>query len=253
MTFARSVSLHLIILGSATVALGQIADFPGPHQKGPFAVNGLNYVEMVGGFVDPVNIGVPVPPIDQAIAEVVATGANLVKITVTTGFMRNYNDNAYDPSIPLEYKPENVLAFGRKLTARGVPCMLQPFSAVRGVIAGASDLGTDRPNPADRRAWMAQHAPRIVAFAELAEQMGCEYFVVFGDEVEHLFADPRLEDQWAQTLASIRKVFSGRLTSTSGFFDGVYWLSRNTVHLTILIRLATSRRRVRWGARGRNG
>jgi hypothetical protein len=63
---------------------------------------------------------------------------------------------------------------------------------------------------------MAQHIPRLVSLAQLAESMGCEYFGVFADDVEHLVADPNLTDLWVQAITQIRGVFSGELTSGSG-------------------------------------
>lgn len=209
----------------------QAPDLLKPQQKGPFRINALSYVE-VGGwplhFTDPVNaplqltvngISYPVPTVDQIIAEVKATGTNLVKLNLIVGFLKNYNDNGYDPSIPFPFEgnPNDIIAFGRKLTAQGIPCYVQPFSGVENVIAGSSSTGGDRPDPADRRAWMAQHTPRLVGLAQLAENAGCEYFGIFGDEIEHLVADPNLIDLWSQAITQVRTVFSGRLTSTSSW------------------------------------
>jgi uncharacterized protein (TIGR03437 family) len=71
---------------------------------------------------------------------------------------------------------------------------------------------------------MSQHIPRLVRLAQLAEDMGCEYFILFGDEVEHLTIDPSLTDLWIQAIVQIRSVFSGKLTSSSswGEHGGIY-------------------------------
>jgi len=209
--------LSLIVCSG--VAIAQSTDFLHPQQKGPFQVNGLAYVEVgPGRYTDPVNIGSSVPTIDQIIPELAATGANLVKISLTVGQVKNYNDNAYDPVLPfpLEGKSPDILAFGQKLTSQGISCMMQPFSGVENIIAGVT-LDTSRVNPLDRRAFVMQHIPRLVSVAQLAEEMGCEYFIVFGDEIEHLVADPNLTDLWVQAITQVRKVFSGRLTSTSSW------------------------------------
>jgi hypothetical protein len=58
---------------------------------------------------------------------------------------------------------------------------------------------------------MLQHIPRLVTLAQLAEDMGCEYFQVWGDGVEQLATDPNLTDLWMQEITQIRQVFSGRV------------------------------------------
>ena len=165
----------------------QDSDFLKPQQNGAFQVNGLSYLEVFGRYTDPVQVGYPVPTIDQIIPEIKATGTNLVKITIGVGQVKNYTDNAYDPTrpFPLEGKSSDILAFGHKLTSQGIPCYMQPFSSVENIIAGAT-VDTSRVNPTDRRAFMTQHIPRLVSLAQLAEGMGCEYFGIFGDEIEQL-------------------------------------------------------------------
>jgi hypothetical protein len=204
----------LTLIGIST-AFGQTPDFLHPQQKGLFQANGIAYLEL-GGYTDPVNIGYPVPTIDQTIQELKATSTNVVKLTFNM-YVRNATDNSYDPTFPFPSngKPENILAFGRKLTAQGIPGFMQPFSQIQNVVVGAG--GNDRVNPTDRRAFMVQHISRLVYLAQLAESMGCEYYDVFGDEIEHLVVDPNLADLWLQAIAQVRAVFSGRLTSTSSW------------------------------------
>lgn len=224
---ARALThLLLLALAACLVAEAQSPDFLHPQQKGPFPLNGLAYLELSvtgpqSGYTDPVNLGtgLSVPTLDQIIPELKATGANLVTITLGIGQVKNYTDNAYDPSkpFPFEGKSSDILAFGKKLTAQGLSCSVGPFSSVENIIAGAT-VDTSKVNPTDRRAFLLQHIPRIVSLAQLAEAMGCEYFVMFGDEIEHLVADPSLTDLWLQAIAQVRQVFSGRLTS--GFAGG---------------------------------
>jgi hypothetical protein len=83
-------------------AESQATDFLHPQQKGPFQVNGLQWVEFPTqgwqtGYLDPVNLGsgYSVPTLDQIIPEIKATGANVVKITLAGGQVKNYTDNAY--------------------------------------------------------------------------------------------------------------------------------------------------------------
>lgn len=218
----------VLILVVFNLATAQAPDFLNPQQKGPFQINGLSYLE-VGGwpmhFTDTVNkvsvngTDYPVPTTDQIIAELKATGANLIKLNLTVGLVKNYNDNAYDPAVafPFEGKPDDIVAFGRRLTAQGIPCLMQPMSLVENVTLGSSATGGDRPKPADGRAWMAQHIPRLVSLARIAESAGCEYFSIFGDEIEHLVADPSLNDLWTGAIQQVRTVFSGRLTSMSSW------------------------------------
>ncbi|MBZ5636570.1 MAG: hypothetical protein LAO55_25885 [Acidobacteriia bacterium] len=219
-----SVFLSGAILFSNT-AVSQSPDFLHPQQKGPFQINGLSYVEFSvtgpqSGYVDTVNLGssYSVPTLDQTVAEIKATGVTLVKLNATIGQVKNYNDNAYDPSVPFPLSGTfaNIQAFGQKLTSQGISCYVQPFSGVESTIAGAT-VDTSTVNPTDPRAFMLQHIPRLVRMAQLAENMGCEYFGIFGDEIERLVVSPIVTDLWVQAITQVRGVFSGRLTSTSSW------------------------------------
>jgi uncharacterized protein (TIGR03437 family) len=207
-------------------ANSQSTDFLHPQQAGPFKINGLSYGELAvtgpqSGYTDPVNLGpgYSVPTLDETIGEIQATGTNLVPITLGIGQVKTYTDNGYDPALPfpLEGTSGNILAFGKKLTSQGVPCLVGPFSGVENIIAGAT-ADTSKVNPTDPRAFMLQHIPRLVTLAQLAENMGCEYFRMFGDEIEQLVVNPDLTDLWLQAIAQVRQVFSGKLTS--GFAGG---------------------------------
>ena len=207
------------------LAAAQAQDFLHPQQKGPFQVNGLAYIEFPlagtqSGFVDPVNLGsgYVVPTLDQTITEIQATGTNVVLITLQTGQVKNYTDNAYDSSypFPFEGKPENIAAFFRKVTGHGITCYVAPLSTVAGIIEGATPASS-RVQPSDPRAFMMQHIPRLVSLAQLAESMGCEYFQIFADDTEQLVANPDLTDLWVQAIGQIRGVFSGKLLAESTF------------------------------------
>lgn len=190
-------------------------DFLQPLQVGPFRWNGISYLDWK--FTDPWLIGYQVATVDEIISEIKATGANLVKITLNPGQLKNYTDNAYDPAVPFpdEGSYADILAFGQKLTSLGIHCLMTPFVAVENAIAGSS--GTSTAQPTDPRAFMLQHIPRLVSLAQLAEGMGCEYFQLFGDEFETYAADPTLTDLWLQAVAQIRAVFSGRMTTESAW------------------------------------
>jgi uncharacterized protein (TIGR03437 family) len=217
-----SVLLLSFVFFSHT-AESQSSDFLHPQQRGPFELNGLSYLEFAvagpqSGYADPLNLpGYSVPTLDQMVAEIKATGTNLVKLNLSSGQVKNYNDNAYDPSVPfpLQGTLANIQAFGQTLTSQGIGCYLQPFAGVENIIAGASNTST--VHPTDPREFVTQHIPRLVTLAQLAERMGCEYFGVFGDEIEQLVADPSTTDLWLQAMTQIRGVFNGRLTSTSSW------------------------------------
>jgi len=198
------------------LALSQTPAFLNPQQNGPFRINGLSYVELAvtgpqSGYVDSVNLGsgYPVPTLDEIVGEIKATGTNLVKLNLTIGVLKNPTDNAYDPSVPfpLEGQSNNVIAFGQKLAAQGISCIMSPF-------AGALE---NRPMPADPQAFMAQHIPRLVSLAQIAESAGCEYFILYSDDTEPLTFNSSLVDLWTQAAAQVRTVFSGRLTSGSSW------------------------------------
>jgi uncharacterized protein (TIGR03437 family) len=195
-------------------------------QKGVFAINGLAYLELgvsgpQSGYADPLNVaGYSIPTLDSIITEVKATGTNLVKLTFSSGQVKTYTENLYDASVPfpLEGTSSNIISFGRKLTSQGIGCVMQPFASVENIIAGAT-VDTSRVNPADPRAFMTQHITRLVALAGMAESMGCEYFSIFGDEIESLAANPAITDLWIQAVTQVRSVFSGRIIceSAGGF------------------------------------
>ena len=206
--------LLLALLLSSSAAVSQSPDFLHPQQKGPFQINGLSYGEFAvtgpqSGFTDPVNLGsgYTVPTLDQIVSEIKATGTNLVKINLTLGQMKNPTDNAYDPSVPfpLEGTASKVIAFGQKLAAQGVPC----------IMVGIAPLLEKRAQPTDPRAFMTQHIPRLVSVAQIAEGAGCEYFILYSDDLEQLTVDPSLVDLWTQAANQVRAVFSGRVTSGS--------------------------------------
>jgi uncharacterized protein (TIGR03437 family) len=215
--------LSAVVFSAAAGLHGQ--DFLHGQQTGPFQINGLSYVELAvtgpqSGYVDPVNLGsgYVVPTLDEIVTEIKATGTNLLKINLTIGQVKNYTDNAYDPSLPfpLEGTSNNIIMFGQKLAAQGIPCLMSVGSGVENIISGAT-VDTSKVNPTDPRAFMVQHIPRLVNSAQIAETMGCEYFAVFGDDIEQLVADPTLTDLWVQAITQVRGVFSGRLTSTSSW------------------------------------
>jgi uncharacterized protein (TIGR03437 family) len=215
--------LLLSVVVFSPLADSQSADFLHPQQKGPFQINGLSYVEFAvtgpqSGFIDPLNLtGYSVPTLDEIVTEIRAAGANLVKFTLSSGQVKTYTDNAYDPSIPfpMEGEAANIIAFGQKLTAQGIGCYVEPFAGVENIIAGAGNTST--VHPADPRAFMAQHIPRLVSLAQIAESMGCEYFGLFGDEIEQLASDPSLTDLWIQAISQVRGVYSGRIMPSVGW------------------------------------
>jgi uncharacterized protein (TIGR03437 family) len=220
--FRCALLLGLVVFSDAAAA--QAPDFLNPQQTGPFRYNGISFVELSitgpqSGFTDPVNLGsgYPVVTIDDMIADIKATGANLVKFTLSSGQVKTYTDNAYDPSIPfpMEGTAANIIAFGQKLTAQGIGCYVEPFAGVENIIAGAGNTSTVQPT--DPAAFLAQHIPRLVSLAQIAESMGCEYFGLFGDEIEQLVVLPTLTDQWVQAITQVRGVFSGRVIPSSSW------------------------------------
>jgi uncharacterized protein (TIGR03437 family) len=205
----------VLILTFTNLGTAQAPDFLHPQQKGPFLINGLEYTEL-GSYTDPVLIGYPVPTLDQIIAEIKATGTNLVKLYPGVGSLRRSSDNAYDPALPFpSAETPAMMAFGQKLASQGIGCYVNPASNVENIQLG-SGAGS-APDPADRRAFMAQHIPRLVTLAQMAESAGCEYFSMFNDDVALLVRDPNLVDLWAQAITQVRKVFSGRLTSVDSW------------------------------------
>jgi hypothetical protein len=79
----------VLMLMFVHLATAQGPDFPHPQQKGPFPINGLQLIEF--GYTDPNPAfnGYSVPTLDQAIAEIKATGTNLVKLPLTVGNVKN--------------------------------------------------------------------------------------------------------------------------------------------------------------------
>jgi hypothetical protein len=142
---SRALLLSVVVFPQ--LAESQATDFLHPQQKGPFQVNGLGYIEFPlagpqSGFADPVNLGsgYVVRTIDQIITEIQATGTNVVHIVLITGQVKNYTDNAYDPSypFPFEGKPADITAFFRKVAGQGITCYVSPLSLVANIIEGAT-------------------------------------------------------------------------------------------------------------------
>jgi uncharacterized protein (TIGR03437 family) len=221
----RLICTLLLLVAFSEGTRSQAPDFLHPQQQGPFQVNSLEWVEfpthgLQTGYVDPVNLGpgYSVPTLDQIIPEIKATGANVMKITLGGGQVKNYTDNAYDPALPfpLEGKFSDILAFGRKLTSQGTPCWMDSLFTVENVNEASPTAPNPRIHPSDPRAFMMQHIPRLVSLAQFAESMGCEYFSLFGDDTEPLVADPSITDLWAQAITQVRTVFSGRVISEAG-------------------------------------
>ena len=137
--------------------------------------------------------GYSVPTLDEIVTEIKAAGTNMVKLNLTVGALKNATDNAYDPALPfpLGGTPANIIAFGQKLTAQGIPCLMWPVTGVEGTFTG-------QLTPTDPSAFMAQHIPRLVQLAQMAESAGCEYFVLYDDHIENLTVDPTLVDLWGR-------------------------------------------------------
>jgi hypothetical protein len=193
-----------------------------PTRKGPFEINAISVLPMPTGYTDRHSFP-GVISISDTVETMRALGVTHVKLNLSSGFMRNFDDNDYDPTIPIDHVPADVVTFAHKLRDVGVSCYVQPFAHIFNRITG-SDGHSDRPQPRDRRLWMANHSARIIALARLAEQAGCSWFGLFGDETEHLAADPSLTAQWVELLNSVRSVFTGRTTMVSWFNDGSRWL-----------------------------
>jgi hypothetical protein len=143
----------------------------------------------------------------------------VVNIVLGVGQVKNYADNAYDPALPfpLDGKFRDILAFGRKLTSQGIPCLVGSFSSVENVNEASSTAPNTRVHPSDPRAFMMQYIPRLVSLAQFAESMGCEYFSLFGDDTEPLVVDSSVTDLWVQAITQVRAVFSGRVISGSAW------------------------------------
>jgi uncharacterized protein (TIGR03437 family) len=221
-------TLLLSVVVFSDVANSQAPDFLHPQQKGPFQVNGLQFVDYPtqgwqSGYRDPASVGgYSLPTLDQILTEIQATGANVVKITMSGGQVKNYTDNAYDPALPfpLDGQPSDILAFGRKLVSHGIPCWMDSLFTVENINEASPTTPNNRIQPSDPRAFMMQHIPRLVSLAQLAESMGCEYFSLFGDDTEPIAIDPRVTDLWVQAITRVRAVFSGRVIAESGWrFD----------------------------------
>lgn len=221
-------TLLLSVAICSQTAKSQAPDFLHPQQKGPFQVNSLEFVDyptqgLQSGYLDPVNVGgYSVPTLDQIIPEIKATGANVVRLTMSGGQVKNYTDNAYDAALPFpsDGTRSNILAFSRKLASQGIPCWMDSLFTVENVNEASPNAANTRINPSDPRAFMMQHIPRLVSLAQFAESMGCEYFSLFGDDTEPIAIDPSVTDLWVQAITQVRAVFSGRVIAESALrFD----------------------------------
>lgn len=164
-------------------------------------------------------------PISTYLDQVVALGYNAIQVVNSYGVLRHFQDSAPDPSLAIVQNDADLIAFAQAAQARGISITLQPFYHVNGQISGSSSTGGDRPGPADPQAWFDNFRGLVLKQAALAEAMGAQRFLIFGDELQSgIFAQSlSLCLQFPTLVADVRKVFHGQIgvhSATLGDYMG---------------------------------
>jgi hypothetical protein len=163
--------------------------------------------------------------VDRLVSELKSTGASDIKISVSLGTLAKYTDSKVDPALDTNPADHEIIGFAQQLKAAGFTLTLHGFANVQNTISG-SGFGADRPNPTNAQEWFVHHRQLILDKAKLAEAIGAERFVVFGDEVQHLVLLPELTSGWVSLLDELRTLYTGQLTSTI-YLDGTIFPGGN--------------------------
>lgn len=141
-----------------------------------------------------------------------ASGANDVMLIISAGVMPSTTANDFDPKLSVSPERETIRKLAEQIKALGMTVSISAFVNVDNLISGAG--GDDRPNPADRQAWLGNYTKVIVDMARFAEDIGAWAFLPLEDVTMHLVRDPVLTPGYLDLIAQVRSVFSGKLSTT---------------------------------------
>jgi len=157
-------------------------------------------------------------PINTFIQQLVESGANDVRLIVSSEVYDHTTDNQPDPALRLRPTDADLTSFASQLKAAGLHITLAPFVSIDNTVSGGAP-DSDRPHPSDPVLWLTNHTQQMVSLARLAQQIGADRFVVFSDEVQHLVQKPELTQGWLSLIDQVRGVYGGTLTTTD-YNDG---------------------------------
>jgi hypothetical protein len=151
---------------------------------------------------------------ESVISSAKAAGANDVMLIVSTGVMRNYNDNRFDPTLSYNPDVESIRKLADLIKSKGMTVSINTFAHVANVISGSVELqGKDRPYPVDKNLWMQSFSKSILEWAAFSQKIDARAFIPFEDVTQHLVRDPELTNSWLELIKDIRSVYSGVLST----------------------------------------
>ena len=165
------------------------------------------------------------------IQQLQALGANDVKVTLSAGSYDTPLSNLPNPSANLNPSDDKIITFLRQLKAAGFQLTIFPFANINSDPNG-NLLDTVHAQPTDFNAWIAAHTTTMVHFANIAQQVGADRFVVFGDEVQQLTFSSANQSGWLNMIAQIRAVYAGALTTVAWSDGSIYAGGNNQIDKT---------------------
>ena len=187
-----------------------------------FPLIGATYLDDIPGWT----------PIASVIQQLQALGANDVKVTVSAGSYDTPLSNLPNPSANLNPSDDKILSFLMQLKAAGFQLTIFPFANIN-FDPNGNLLDSVHAQPTDFNAWIAAHTTAMVHFANIAQQVGAERFVVFGDEVQPLTYSSANQTGWLNMIAQIRSVYAGALTTVAWSDGTVFGGGNNQIDLTV--------------------
>lgn len=145
--------------------------------------------------------------------ETLGHGGNLLKFALSPYSAAVCTDNDFiATNVTRTYDRMRVIA--DVMHDAGIQVAMGPFFTVSGSVVGDSSSNcSGRVSPSDPVAWFANYREIVLEQAELAEEIGAEYFVMWSDDLQHLLTDHDLTALWVELTEDVNAVYSGIVTN----------------------------------------
>jgi len=145
--------------------------------------------------------------LEATVKRLAKIGFNNVSLTTSAGFT-DINGDYQTADTGLNPSEEKLAALCNLIHQYGMEISLWPF--VHKVTDNFLDTHIQ---PRDMEEWMRDHTASMVKWAQFAESVGVERFIVMGDETQPLAYGPNNTDLWLNLISEVRNVYSGQITS----------------------------------------
>ena len=144
----------------------------------------------------------------HALRRAAGAGANVVNI-VPTWYQASWDAVVLeDELVGTGSSREEVRLLARAARGMRLQVALSPHvDSKDGTWRGDFRPGGRTGSAGDGMRWLLDYRTRLLALAELAEEVDARYFVI-GTELANLSLDPRYEAFWRSTIQDVRNVFS---------------------------------------------